>query len=858
MTRKSDERSIDLDDAIAAVRDDEPAPAAMEQAGARVLSVLQAETRAGAAAVDSIRGCADVEALLPAHRLGTLNGPRALLVEDHLHECPACRARFRDPDARRLAVLPWRPATAAPSAARRSWRPYAAAASILLALAASGEVTRRAFFAVPPGSRAAVQSLSGVLQRVGSEQAAVLRPGEELAEAEAVRTASGAQAMLKLRDGSLVEMGERAELSVSARGQDTTINLERGTIIVQAAKRRSGRLLVASKDCTVQVTGTVFAVNRGLKGSRVSVIEGHVRVDQGSAERHLQPGEQFTSSEAMGAVPVRDEIAWSRDLDRHLALLAEVQALREKWVALPTPGLRHESRLLGRLPANTAIFASVPNYGEALGEAHRLFEERLQESAVLREWWEEADPSRHGGPRLGEVIERVRVFADYLGEEIALAVLQDGRGRPVPILLAEVRRPGLQDVLDRELAQIGEEHGRAPFHVRLDDDLVVVSASAAGLQALAAPAGGGLPGTAFGQRIGEAYRDGAGLLFAADLQRIVQGSISRGRGREREAATMQRAGFDGLRHLIVERKDVGGRARSQALMTFAGPRRGLASWLAAPAPMGSLEFFSPNAQVVAAFVSKSPALVLDDVLAVGAAQDARARQHLSEIESRLDLRLREDVAATLGGEFAVALDGPLLPTPSWKAVVEVNDPARLQASLQVLVEKANEEAARGDGKGLRLEAEQVGGQTYYLLRGLPFEVHYAYAGGYLVAGPNRALIRQAMRTRAGGDTLARSTRFRGLLPADGQSHVSALVYENLGASLGALVGAASSAVSSEQRESLEALARKAEPSLVCAYGREDGIQVAGSGGLMDFNPTEIALPVLLERLLPGTGRRAAP
>jgi ferric-dicitrate binding protein FerR (iron transport regulator) len=810
---------------------------------------------------DSIRGCADVEALLPAHRAGTLAGPRALLVEDHLHECAACRARYRDPAAARLSVLPWRPAAPAAPAARRPARPYWLAAAAGVALAASGEVTRRAFFGVPAGSRATLQSLSGVLQRVDADETAPLKPGSELGEGEAVRTAAGAQAVLHLRDGSLLEMGERAELSVTARGLDTTIHLERGSIIVQAAKRRRGRLLVASKDCTVQVTGTVFSVNRGLKGSRVSVIEGHVRVSQAGQERQLEPGDQLATSEAMGTVPVRDEIAWSRDLDRHLALLAEVKALRDQWVALPRPGLRHESRLLGRLPANTVAFASVPNYGESLAEAYRLFEQRLQESPALREWWDEADPERHGGPALGAVVERVRTLADYLGDEIVFAVVQDGRGRPAPLLMAEVKRPGLQEMLDRELGAL-DAASRAQVHLLLRGDLAAVSASADAVRALSVPAGDGLAGTAFGQRIGEAYREGAGLLFALDLESIVKASLAQGHNQARQAATLRQMGIDGLRYLVAESKDGAGRGSSQALLTFTGPRRGFVSWLAAPAPMGALEFFSPNAQAVGAFVSKQPVLVLDDIVAIVSADRSRARQDLAQLESRLDLRMREDLAATLGGEFAVALDGPLLPVPGWKVVVEVNDPARLQASLQVLLEKAAAEAARHhDGperRTVRLEAEQSGRVTYYALRGLPVEVHYTYAAGYLVAGPSRALVAQALRTRASGDTLGRSSRFRGLLPADGQNHVSALAYQNLGASLGAVLGAAGSVVSDEQRGSLQSLAEQAAPTLVCAYGREDGIQVSSNTGIMDFDPAELALPLLLERLLPGTRPRAAP
>src|SRR5262249_37631411 len=128
--------------------------------------------------------------------------------------------------------------------------------------------------------------------------------------------------------------------------------------------------------------------------------------------------------------------------------------------------------------------------------------------------------------------------------------------------------------------------------------------------------------------------------------------------------------------------------------------------------MGSLDFVSPNAAAVAAFLSKSPSLVLDDMLSLASAKDGRAEQGLRDLEAKLDLRLREDLAETLGSEFALALDGPLLPTPAWKLVVEVADPARLQASLQTLVTKANDDATRQGKAGLELVAEQVGGQTY--------------------------------------------------------------------------------------------------------------------------------------------------
>src|SRR5207249_1700574 len=174
------------------------------------------------------------------------------------------------------------------------------------------------------------ESIHGILYQVSWTGEHPISAGEGLAEGEKIRTPGGSEATFRLMDGSLVEMNERAEFSVTMRRKDTTIHLDRGNIIVQAAKRQTGHLYVATRDCLVSVTGTVFSVNSGTKGSRISVIQGEVRVAQSGATQILHPGDQLSTSPNLNQVPVQEEISWSRDLDKHLALMAEFTHFQHK------------------------------------------------------------------------------------------------------------------------------------------------------------------------------------------------------------------------------------------------------------------------------------------------------------------------------------------------------------------------------------------------------------------------------------------------------------------------------------------------------------------------------------------------
>src|SRR5207247_8265192 len=125
-------------------------------------------------------------------------------------------------------------------------------------------------------------------------------------------------------------------------------------------------------------------------------------------------------------------------------------------------------------------------------------------------------------------------------------------------------------------------------------------------------------------------------------------------------------GLGSIRTLMLEQKESAGRTDMRATVSFAGQRQGIFSWLAAPAPMRALDFVSPEAAFVAAFTMQAPGRVLDELQSTG----LLASHDMDQGQSKYGVNIRADLAAPLGGELAIAMDGPILP-PSWKLVVEV-------------------------------------------------------------------------------------------------------------------------------------------------------------------------------------------
>jgi ferric-dicitrate binding protein FerR (iron transport regulator) len=788
----------ELDQAVSDIRNQPVDDAVVEAAAARVWARISATPEAQAAGPrhDHISDCAAFQSLLPDFRAGRLSGARATLLQDHLHECVACRRVYEG----RVIALP----APRPAKARINYR-WAAAAVIVAAAGVSIWIAYDQY-----GGRtgpAIVQSVNGALYEITSAGIQPLHAGQALPDGVEIRTAKDSDAMLQLHDGSLVELRERSGFTTSQSARDITIRLSRGSVIVQAAHRSSGHLFVATADCRVAVTGTIFGVSAGAKGSRVSVIQGEVHVAQDNAEKILHPGNQIVTSPDLEPESVHDDISWSRNHDRYDAQLA---ALGQAIAQIQLPGLRYSSSLLGRLPADTVFFASIPNLAEYLGEAESVFQQKTAQNPELQAWMQS-----HGN-RAAAVIEKLRAASEYLGAEIVIATLPDSDG---PVFLSEIKRPGFAEFLKQSgLPAVAEERNG-----------LVEFGSPAGVHALSGAldsAHGGIEATPFYTRINDVYHNGAGFLVCVNLNRAANLH-----GASKDSSRLG-AQLGNAQSVILDETQVDGRMEARVSVAFDGPRTGIAAWLASPAPMGTLDYVSPEATLAAAFVVPSGVNIVDQLKVISPKELAP---------------VREALAASLGGEFALAVDGPIVPVPSWKVIAEVYDPVAAQSAIQQAVAKYAANAAQyqeeSNRKPLVATQETVDGRTYYGLAvadgGPLLEFHYTFAGGYLIAGPSRAIVAHALQIKTTGLSILRSSKVAAMMPRDHYANFSAVVYQNIGPAIAPFASLLSGMLPEhpgqqqpgQQHPSLESLGSM-KPTLMAAYAESDRLTVAANADLI--------------------------
>ena len=213
----------------------------------------------------------------------------------------------------------------------RVWAPVAA---VVLLVLAAGLLQ----FALLPRAQSNVvaNSVRGDLTVAGIE-GGMFVTSPEIEAGRVIRAGAGG-GTIALLDGSQVEIGPQAELSVVRVSEGLGIRLASGTVIVTAAKQREGHhLYVETKDCLISVIGTVFAVNAEETGSQISVIEGEVHVQRGEISQTLSAGQQASTSPQLG--PLAQDIgnAWLATASTRLALLQQSTVPPPRPPAEPAP-----------------------------------------------------------------------------------------------------------------------------------------------------------------------------------------------------------------------------------------------------------------------------------------------------------------------------------------------------------------------------------------------------------------------------------------------------------------------------------------------------------------------------------------
>ncbi|UCF67460.1 MAG: FecR domain-containing protein [Acidobacteriota bacterium] len=861
MKRHDKDLEQTLDRAIREIRDTPVDDDRLKQAAERVRTRLAEPSRGSAAtsqmagdarAAEVIEGCLGFRALLPRYLTGELPQAQTVLLEDHLRECSGCRRSLDDARAAgRVQPTAAQSGPVGQHSGRGRWSRWAMAAAALMILGVG-------LFAFGPSLLGRVTTLGqvalvdGELFRVESGRLVPVSAGEQLSAWDWLRTAKGSGAIVALADGSRVELGERSQIALARGWRDSTIQLERGNIIVEASDQGSGHLYVRTADCRVAVTGTVFSVNNGTKGSRISVFEGQVLVDQAGDTTVLQPGDQLSTHPSVGTVPLAQEIAWSRNIDQHLMLVSELSELRRELARVEQPETRYSTRLLDLAPADTVIYGAIPNLSGTVQQSYQLIMERVRSRPALQAWWDEHLGSE-GERVLAEVIERFRSYGELLGDEIVVGIPLKGLADDGGVLVMAETRSGsaLIELARRDLAMLGQSaeeslpirllgpfadetlpvvRGADQLLLWVDEELVLASNDPQrirlSLAALDGTVTSSFVGTPFHQRLASAYRDGAAWLAAADLATLFgpEGPASEG---DRDA--LAQLGFTGMRHLLFERKQDRDQTTNRAVLTFSEARQGIASWLAEPAPMGALGFVSPEAHAVGAAVMKDPKAMMSELFSFIEQSDQNALAELRDFEKQEGLSLLDDVAAPLGGEMVIALDGPVLPSPTWKVVVELYNPERLQQTIDWAVAQINEHAAER-GTLLTLESSPLRGFESHALQFTEsnFSVHYAFVDGYFVAGPSRAVLDLALRQKQTGYDISSSPEFLARVPSGDEPNFSALMYQNLAPLLAPLVGrvAGEQSLTPQQQQMLHQIAADAPPSMLIANGYADRIEVA--------------------------------
>ena len=862
-----------LNEAVDAIKADTPTDAEISGAAERVKAAIEnkrgPQTVVPSGSWDSIE---DYISAIPAYLNKTLTEQQTLLFDEELRSSLPLRRALNEARGHHS-----KSAASFKQKSRFKTMHWLASAATIAALAFLLIAVSPDLPSFNQARLAQVSTVDGEIYQIVDGGLQELTPGSWIDGRQRIRSAVGSSTIITLDDGSEIEVDERSELSMTRRGSGNRIDVSRGRILVVASPQGSGTLDVFTDEFMVSVTGTIFEVAHGAKGSRVAVIEGSVDVSLEGSVSSLVPGEALGSRSEFESLNLENEITWSQDADEYIAMLQEVSALQKDIQAAIDSPERFSTRLLNLVPENTAAYIAVPNAPEKIAEVYEVIRTRVQNStsAVLTNSLAEFESSDESED-LETIMAWMREIGDTLGDETVLALAvkdseftdardtQSENDNLIPVVLSEVDADAFRASFDKQVAQLIESfdvEGNEfeieivivddasdavdnQLSVLLIDDLLVATADAETLQTMQANVASGsssFVGSELHQLLESSYSQGTEVLGAVNVAKFVSPFAHSSEMSEQARQALEESGIDTIEYIIAQYEQQDGVTTMTADMHFAGVRRGIMSLLASPAPMGSLEFFSTETTFATALLAREPSAIVEELGDIRIGSDDSPSGYGAQTE----IQLFYDIVSGVGGEMAFGLDGPALPTPAWKAVIESYDEVELQTSIAAAVERFNDKAVLEDiNASVTLTPSNVDGYTGYkvdlsidtsengpaALTSASF--NYVYVEGYLVAAANEALVDRAIGFYTSGSGLPTDKEFQDLMARDGYLDYSALFFSRLGEMMSGIMGSLPAVLSEEQQQALSLIDEfdaEMGPSLTSVLALPDKIHVAHNG-----------------------------
>ena len=544
----------------------------------------------------------------------------------------------------------------------------------------------------------------------------------------------------------------------------------------------------------------------------------------------------------------------SKELDKYPGLLPELGKLIERLKnEVQFPPDRDRSNLLPLVPESTTYYVAFPNYGDAAHQALAIFRQELRESAVLRDWWQHTANDANAA-KFEDAVEEFYELSQYVGNETVVA--GDTTGAKNNFLIAEIQKPGLKNFLQQllqelpdnsramvrvlnqqELPEAHDAVGQQGLVILVRTDFVVAAPTLEAVRAanrLLNTTKQTFSTTAFGQRVAQSYQGGTGFLAAADLQKILQQLPG---APPQTQDMLNRAGFDNVKFLVWEHKTVAGQSVSQMELSFSGPRHGIASWLAAPSVLGSLEFVAPKAVTVATIKLKNLSEIFDGVRQLATLANPDAFATLDQMQQMMSVNLRNELLSYLEGEITFEFDGLAGQQPLWKAVLQVSDPERLQQTLGKLLAASGQAAAPSVEDGVKYYSVVIPSAK------TASQITYAFADGYLVIASTRESVAEGIQAHHSGLSFAKSAKFLSSMAPNPSAQASALLYyDPLSMSAARMQSA-----SPEMAQLFSHM--QSTPVFVRAYSDKDAIRVAGNNSGADAGAILVMAAIAIPNLL---------